>query len=265
MANVYQNLSFYKDGDTYCIALTGDFAVKNNGPGIASNVVLTITVPSGLDIAAGMSAVDRGTFDEGTATWTIGSMVAGETVDASFCFEITDDCLGPYSVQMDITHDACDCTLENNSICYILDGVSCCDIQGCTIVVDNIYTTDGTQADPLRTWDGGGNALSMQSFSNVSIQGTGDLALNFDTDMEVAVSGTISLDSGGADYILLTAPPENTAGTKGLVRNVSTGALELITVSHGAYADDTAAGGGSVPVGGHYYNTTTGVMHTRMT
>lgn len=37
------------------------------------------------------------------------------------------------------------------------------------------------------------------------------------------------------------------------------------TISHGDYADDTAAAAGSVPVGGHYFNTTTGVMHTRMT
>lgn len=264
MANVYQDLSFFENGDVVCIALTGDFAVKNNGPGIASNVSLTITVPTGLAFAAGMSSVDRGVLDEGTGIWTIGSLVAGETVDASFCFEITDDCQGPYTVQMDLTADECDCVLGNNSVCYILKGTSCCDIQNCTVIVDNIYTSDGTQTSPLRTWNGGGNALSAQSFSNFTIQGTGTITLNFDNNMVVAVSGEVRLDAGLGVYKLITSPAENTAATKGVVRNASNGALELITISHGAYADDTAAGVGSVPVGGHYYNTTTGAMHTRM-
>lgn len=30
------------------------------------------------------------------------------------------------------------------------------------------------------------------------------------------------------------------------------------------YADDTAAGVGAIPVGGHYFNSTTGAIHTRM-
>jgi hypothetical protein len=264
MSTIHQNIKFYANGDVECILLSGEYAVRNNGPGIASNVVLTITLPAGLSFATGMSAVDRGSFDEGTGEWTIGSMIAAETVDASFCFEITDDCLGPYQVNMEVTSDECECVFSNNTICYILEGTSCCDLADCTFVVDNLYTTDGTQDDAVRTWSGGGNELVMQSFTDVGIQGSGTLVFNFDTDMLSEISGTVSFDSGTGTYILLTSPPDDPTHTKGLVRNIATGGIETLTISYGSYVDDAAAAGGSVPVGGHYYNTTNGVMHTRM-
>ncbi len=104
MANVIRQLGLFSDGDTFCIDLTGIYAVKNNGPGIATNVVVTITVPPGLIYVPSGSTVTHGVFDELTSTWTIGSLLNNESAEGSFCFEVADACLHPYEIVFDVTY-----------------------------------------------------------------------------------------------------------------------------------------------------------------
>jgi hypothetical protein len=55
----------------------------------------------------------------------------------------------------------------------------------------------------------------------------------------------------------------NVAGAVGNPQTLNKIAVVLYT-AYSPYANDAAAAAGGVPVGGHYYNTTTSFMHTRM-
>jgi len=120
-------------GDTFCIALDDDLipSVKNNGPQIATNIIVTITVPTGIEFLTGGSTISKGFFDEVLGKWNIGSLIKNESATASFCFEVTDACVLPYEIIFNVDSDACECQLNNNQLTATLDGISCCDVLEC--------------------------------------------------------------------------------------------------------------------------------------
>lgn len=163
------NIGFFSIGTTFCIEYTITNTDTTQSGNIAQNISVSLTFPSELSLVSSGSTVSKGTFDDGTAIWTIGALLPCASATASFCFTIDTDCPHPFEIELSIDSDVCSCTLEGSYDTISVDGVACCDFPTCS------------------------------------------------------------------------------------------------NLSHGDYADDTAAGADSVPVGGHYFNTTTGVMHTRMT
>lgn len=122
---VTQNIGYYEVGTS--ITLNVDF-VKNNGPDIATGVEVEVTIPTGL--VYNTSSLEQGTF-AGT-TWTVGSLIPGQTVSATFTFDVTDDCEGPWSVDFVVsTQTGCDSCLDNNTLCVVTSGISCCELSPC--------------------------------------------------------------------------------------------------------------------------------------
>lgn len=136
MADIIKDIDFIELNDTFCIDLDGDWIIKNKGPGLAQNVQVSLTLPSGISIQPSGSTVSKGTFDEMGLVWSVGSLLKNETATASFCFQVDDDCTAPWQIDFDLTSDACDCQLNNNSVCAQVKGLACCDVSDC---LDNIY------------------------------------------------------------------------------------------------------------------------------
>ena len=147
MSTIPVNINFFSIGSTFCLNLDSEVYIKNNGPDIASNVQVEFTLPAGVDWNPGASNIGgRGTLDEGTD-----SLLAGECLNnASFCFIITDDCAGPFDIVVNVTSDACECNIENNSICWTVDGVSCCDAGEC-LALETVRTIDQVAETHLAT------------------------------------------------------------------------------------------------------------------
>ena len=128
MADLTINLDYFTVGDTFEVTVSN---VKNNGPSVATGVKVTVTIPTGLAYVS--SSLDKGSYNTVTNVWTIGSLNKGESVDGTFTFQVTDDCEKPYTINFDVTTvTGCDSCLDNNNYCVVANGVSCCDIRGCT-------------------------------------------------------------------------------------------------------------------------------------
>lgn len=113
----------YQNGSQFTINV--DF-VKNAGPDTAIGVVVDVTIPDGVSYAS--SSLSQGTYNSGTNKWSVGSLLAGQSVSATFTFTVTDDCEGPYSITFDVTTTGgCDSCISNNSLCIVTSGFSCCD------------------------------------------------------------------------------------------------------------------------------------------
>ena len=131
LQTIKQNIGYFTVGTVFCVDLTGDYAIKNSGPGFAQNVIATITYPAAIRFSPGASSVSKGVLNETTSKWSLGSLFANEYGEGSFCFEVIDDCLAPFNITFTVASDACECNIENNSICINANGVSCCNVQDC--------------------------------------------------------------------------------------------------------------------------------------
>lgn len=123
MATKPANIGVYQNGSQFTVNV--DF-VKNAGPDTAVGVVVDVTIPDGIEYAS--SSLSQGTFNSGTNKWSVGSLLAGQSVSATFTFTVTDDCEGPYSIVFDVsTTGGCDGCLTNNQLCIVTSGFSCCE------------------------------------------------------------------------------------------------------------------------------------------
>ena len=127
------NLGLFTIGDTFCIdidniAIPG---VRNNGPGIAQNVRVTLTIPAGIELVVDGSTVSKGIFSDITGIWSVGSLIKNEVATGSFCFEVIDDCDSPFIIEFNVDSDACECTISNNSFTVVASGISCCAMNNC--------------------------------------------------------------------------------------------------------------------------------------
>jgi hypothetical protein len=117
------NIGVYQNGSIFTV--TVDF-VKNSGPDTATGVKVVLTIPDGIDYSS--SSLSQGTYNSGTDTWTIGSLLAGQSVSATFSFLVTDDCEGPYSIYFTATTTGgCESCITNNVLCIVASGFSCCE------------------------------------------------------------------------------------------------------------------------------------------
>jgi uncharacterized repeat protein (TIGR01451 family) len=146
------NIGFYQNGDTFTVPV--DF-VKNNGPDTASGVTVTLTIPDGITYQS--SGLSQGSYNLGV--WTVGTLIPGQSVSATFTFTVTDDCESPWTIEFDVaTSGGCDGCLTNNNLCIVTNGVSCCDFSGCgdpeiqtvavaahtVLVTENTFLADAT-------------------------------------------------------------------------------------------------------------------------
>ncbi len=81
-----KDIGSFKVLDVFSISIDGITypSVRNLGPGVATGVELTVSPSSGLLINPGGSTVPRGTFNEGSGVWSIGSMLVGESLTPDY-------------------------------------------------------------------------------------------------------------------------------------------------------------------------------------
>jgi hypothetical protein len=257
MATIQQDIKYFTVGTTFCVEIAN---VRNNGPDVATGVQVLVTVPAGVTFLS--SSVDKGIYNPITKTWSVGSLLPNETVNASLCWTITDDTLQQYSFVYEVSStDGCDACLDNNQTCVNVIGLSCNDINSCvlTATTPNIYNINGTLTGD-RTVDGDAFDLIIESVTQLTLDAQ-NILVESATDFRLnSITSSYTIGDGAGNNI----PVVNNDATEALVVDLTTGLVETLTVSYGAFADDAAASGGSVPVGGHYFNTTNNVMHTRM-
>jgi len=168
-----KNIGFFTSMDVFNIYLDGILypSLRNLGPGIATGVELTVTMSTGLMFNPGASTVPRGTFNEGTGVWSLGSVLAGESLTPEFSFKIQDDCPGEeFVVTFTVSSNACDCNFENNEFEITIEGTSCCEINSC---IDNnsTFTTYLAQGANL------GYTLCSERNKIIFIEATADITV----------------------------------------------------------------------------------------
>lgn len=174
-----KDINNYSIGDTFSIALDGVTfpSVRNNGPGLAKNVVLTITVPDGIIFSEGDSTVPRGSLDEDEGTWSVGTMLIGESLTPTFVFEVTDDCEDEYVISFLIESAVCDCNFDNNDFQITVSGQSCCRTNEC-VSTRYSFDTHAAQASNFgyTVCDDRDNVLLVEPTSDIIITLTGGSA-----------------------------------------------------------------------------------------
>lgn len=119
-------------GETFCVTLSGftNEIVEGTSGTTATNVVVDFTIPDGLTYLS--STVPRGSYNPGTKRWTVGNILPGEVLSIEMCFTISDGCKAPYTIVADISSvDACEADASDNQLCYVVKGLSCCDLNRC--------------------------------------------------------------------------------------------------------------------------------------
>lgn len=90
------------------------FPVKNNGNIKATNVVGTVTEPSGVSFVK--AKTDKGTYNNTSKEWTIASLLAGESTQIELEFNVDDFEAFPFEFTIDFTSDQSpDADPTNNS------------------------------------------------------------------------------------------------------------------------------------------------------
>lgn len=138
--------------------------VKNNGPDIASGVLVTLNIPTGLSYSS--SDLSQGSYDSANDRWSVGSLIPGQSVNGTFSFEITDDCQGPYTATFTTSvTSGCDSCFTNNQLTVITSGMACCDVRACVAhpVVRTITASsyDAAASDEVLLVDSSSNAVTI--------------------------------------------------------------------------------------------------------
>ncbi|MCO6499661.1 MAG: hypothetical protein J5I47_04680 [Vicingus serpentipes] len=121
-------IGYYYPGKT--IEIPVDF-VKNTGDSIVTGVQVLVTYDD-TKLSYNTSALDQGTYVDGTTTWTIGTLVKKQSVGGFFYFDVIDDCVDQYTITFDVTSTGCDSCLSDNTLCILTEGVSCCAMSNCS-------------------------------------------------------------------------------------------------------------------------------------
>ena len=91
-ADPFVNLSIEKRADKTSVQQGGELtyaiAVENNGNATATNVVITDTLPEGVEFK---SASNEGKMVDGTVTWNIGELTAGAEKEVTVTVSVADD------------------------------------------------------------------------------------------------------------------------------------------------------------------------------
>jgi len=175
MTTIEQTIGFYEIGTTFDVVLP---IVRNKCDYLVPDVSVVLTIPAGL--ALDSYDLDKGTYNVGTTTWELGSVLPTPTgyVEATFTFIVTDDCPMPYSILFTLnTGSTCDDCFTITEYTVNVSGVSCCQVQGC-ITIPTVYNHDhgdilyvsingddatAVKADPERPWDDPWTALAAAS------------------------------------------------------------------------------------------------------
>jgi len=94
------------------------------------NVKVIVDIPDGLQYDS--SVLPSGTYNSGTNTWTIPTILAGGYTEGIFNFLVTDDTSPEYTITFTATKDgSCENCTQNNNICVITNGISCTQMRLC--------------------------------------------------------------------------------------------------------------------------------------
>lgn len=220
--NPVADLSIDKTAPTQVTAgnqLTYTITVTNNGPGTASNVVVTDTLPDGVSYAADTdSCVDNG---DGTLTCSLGQMLDGDSITFQIIVDVDPDLVvndpdGTIGIvnMATVDSDQADGNLSNNT-----DGAT-------TLVVDraDLELTKVCKPDQGVPADAGTDA-----FCTVSVHNFGPSAAR-DVEVEELVTSTLPFTitnaSAGCGHVAATEGRLVTCD----LGNIDAGDTETVTV-----------------------------------
>lgn len=104
--------------------------IYNNDVNPILNVKVIVDIPTGLQYDS--SVLPSGTYNSGTNTWTIPTILAGGYTEGIFNFLVTDDTSPEYTITFTATKDgSCENCTQNNNICIITNGISCTQLRLC--------------------------------------------------------------------------------------------------------------------------------------
>ena len=127
MITVTKEIGLYKNGDQICVEVT---KIQNNSDEAISNVEVAVDVPAGLEYSQG--SFPQGAYDTINDKWLVGTLAAGADLIATFCFTITDQTKGDYTITFTISApEACAECDSSRQFCVVLTGTSCSDFLEC--------------------------------------------------------------------------------------------------------------------------------------
>lgn len=127
MITVTKEIGLYKNGDQICVEVT---KIQNNSDEAISNVEVAVNVPAGLEYSQG--SFPQGAYDTINDKWLVGTLAAGADLIATFCFTITDQTKGDYTITFTISApEACAECDSSRQFCVVLTGTSCSDFLEC--------------------------------------------------------------------------------------------------------------------------------------
>lgn len=143
MINVFGN------GTTVCLSTESTellpITVNNTGGQVITNMVLTVTIPEGLEYES--HTASTGTFD-GVDTWTIASIGVGNSATLDICFVVTDDTLGPWEITYTAVHDASEDSIPTDDAAERnITGFACSEFENCWAALDEYDSMDDAVAE----------------------------------------------------------------------------------------------------------------------
>lgn len=120
-------IGFYKPGTQFTVTVDN---VANNCAVLVDDVIMTFTLPTGLLLAS--YNIPRGTFDSVNLKWNVGGLLPGQALVATFTFEVSDDCEGPYNFDFAVESETtCDDCFAVDNLLIETEGISCCETASC--------------------------------------------------------------------------------------------------------------------------------------
>ena len=139
-------------GQTICVPVD---EVKNNSGVTATDVIVKLDkVPDGLSFSS--TNLTKGTYDENSRIWSIGSLTPLQVISGLFCFTVTDDSKAPFQLNFTVgLSEFCDTCDDNNKYCATVDGLTVTDLVNAGLaIVEGVYNSDAEAiADGLAEGD----------------------------------------------------------------------------------------------------------------
>ena len=207
------------NGGKICTSeLTGGvFTIRNtNEQSDATGVTATLAYPATLIFDS--YTTSQGTYDDGTKTWTIGTIPATGEVTIDFCFTVADTCDLPETITLTVVPGSpSDPDPSNDAETRTVDTLSCCDISACLtgltsadfgnvlFVVENGDNATALKGDLHYPWAEPWTAAAAASSGDVVYVFPGDYTVgdngsgdDFEA-VDVAATGTFTLTGQPAD------------------------------------------------------------------
>jgi len=122
------------NGITICVPIE---QITNTSDIDIAGFELQVVIPTGLAYSA-TSTFQKGVYNITTNVWEVGTLLAGETLTAIMCFDITDETLLDYKVSF-VPSSTTACDLSNASYCVTITGLSCSDALTCLTAVQDEF------------------------------------------------------------------------------------------------------------------------------